>query len=239
MNSKERQEQLNAMKVAELKALATEYQIKVSGKKADIIQQLLNYEGERDNAEAQMPEPEFQVAQDELEISNAMLAEEEANKPVWWNLVVEMNKDSEGNPVVFEHVKDRTHIQQILLHTCRDLYLDSQRAIKASNGDKNVKQFGPVFVSKKHNGLRMKDSMAKATVKSAAEKVFSKEEQKKFIVLNPETKHTEFKKATLILEKLDGAGLITGEKTDKDYAKFYTVNPEEILAFLKAVGCLK
>jgi hypothetical protein len=215
MNSKERQEQLNAMKVAELKALAAEYQIKVSGKKADIIQQLLNYESERDNAE------------------------EEANKPVWWNLVVEMNKDSEGNPVVFEHVKDRTKVQQILLHTCRDLYLDSQRAIKASNGDKNVKQFGPVFVSKKHNGLRMKDSMAKATVKSAAEKVFSKEEQKKFIVLNPETKHTEFKKATLILEKLDGAGLITGEKTDKDYAKFYTVNPEEILAFLKAVGCLK
>ena len=44
MNLKERQEQLNTMKVADLKALAAEYQIKVSGKKADIIQQLLNFE---------------------------------------------------------------------------------------------------------------------------------------------------------------------------------------------------
>jgi hypothetical protein len=153
-------------------------------------------------------------------------------------LVTEMNM-KDGQPFVYKHVVDRPLLQQIMLNVCRDLYLDSQRAIKAANGDKTVKQFGPVYVGKKHSGLHMKDAMAKSTVKTAAEKVLNKEQQKKYIVLNPGTKHTEFKQAVQILDKLDSAGLITGEKTDKDYAKFYSVHPEKILAFLDAVGCLK
>ena len=232
MNLKERQEQLNAMKVAELKALAAEYQIKVSGKKADIIQELINYEGERD-----MREPELQVAQDELAICNEMLAEK-VQKPYWSGLVCQMNT-KDGKPHVYEHMADRPLLQQILLYACRDLYLDSQRAVKAANGDKSVKQFGPTFVSKKHKCVCMKDAMAKGAVKESAKKVLSEEQQKKYIALNTSTKHTEFKQAVQVLEKLDGAGLIKGHDTDKSYAKFYTVYPDEILAFLKAVGCLK
>lgn len=218
MNTEMRRNELTAMKVVELKELAKGYGIKVSGKKAEIIEQILNYEWELNDQESQ-------AANDE--------------EPVWWNLVVEMNNDKNGNAIVYEHTTDRPLLQQILLHTCRELYLDSQRAIKASNGDKSVKQFGPVFVSKKHNGLRMKDAMAKSTVKAAAEKVLPKDLQKKYLVINPTTKHTEFKQAVQVLDKLNGAGLIHGDDTDKDYAKFYSVNPEEILAFLKAVGCLK
>ena len=149
-----------------------------------------------------------------------------------------MNK-KKGEPFTYEHTTDRPLLQQILLHTCRDLYLDAQRAIKVANGDKSVKAFGPVYVAKKHNGLRMKDSMAKGVVKGAAEKVLSKEQQKKFFVLNQETKHVEFKQAVQILDKLNDAGLIYGEDTDKEYAKFYSVYPEELLAFMKTVGCLK
>lgn len=218
MNTEMRRNELTAMKVVELKELAKGYGIKVSGKKAEIIEQILNYEWELNDQESQ-------AANDE--------------EPVWWNLVVEMNNDKNGNAIVYEHTTDRPLLQQILLHTCRELYLDSQRAIKASNGDKSVKAFGPVFVSKKHNGLRMKDAMAKSTVKAAAEKVLPKDLQKKYLVVNPTTKHTEFKQAVQVLDKLNGAGLIHGDDTDKDYAKFYSVNPEEILAFLKAVGCLK
>ena len=217
MNTELRRNELAAMKVAELKALATEYGFKVSGKKAEIIEEILNYE-------CNLNDEETQAANDEC--------------PIWWNLVCEMNM-KDGQPFVYEHVADRPLLQQIMLNVCRDLYLDSQRAVKAANGDKTVKQFGPVYVGKKHCGLHMKDAMAKSTVKTAAEKVLSKEQQKKYIVLNPATKHTEFKQAVQVLDKLDGAGLITGEKTDKDYAKFYSVHPEEILAFLKAVGCLK
>lgn len=218
MNTELRRKELTAMKVAELKTLATEYGIKVSGKKAEIIEQILNREWE-------LNDEELQAANDEI--------------PVWWNLVCEMNTDKDGNSIVYEHVTDRPLLQQIMLHTCRDIYLDALRAIKAANGDKSVKQFGPVYVGKKHNGLHMKDSMAKATVKEAAKKVLSKEQQKKYIVLNTETKHTEFKQAIQVLDKLNDAGLITGEKTDKEYAKFYSVNPETILAFLQNVGCLK
>ena len=173
-------------------------------------------------------ELEYQAAIKEAEVQST-----------WWNLVCEMNTDKDGNSIVYEHVADRPLLQQIMLNVCKDLYLDSLRAVKASNGDKSVKQFGPTFVSKKHNGIRMKDAMAKGAVKSAAEKVLSKEQQKKYITLNPNTKHTEFKQAVQVLNKLDGAGLIHGEETDKDYAKFYSVNPGKILAFLKAVGCPK
>ena len=217
MNKETRRQELEAMKVAELKTLAAEYQFKVTGKKAEIIEQILNFEWDIYVEEGQADNDE---------------------NPVWWNLVCEMNT-KDGQAITYERTTDRPLLQQILLHVCRDLYLDSQRAIKVSNGDKDVKQFGPVFASKKYNALCMKDAMAKGAVKSAAEKVLSKEQQKKFIVLNPETKHSEFKQAIQVLDKLDGAGLITGEKTDKDYAKFYSVNPDEILAFLKAVGCLK
>ena len=217
MNTELRRNELTAMKVAELKTLATEYGFKVSGKKAEIIEEILNYECNLNDEEAQATNDEC---------------------PVWWNLVCEMNV-KDGQPFVYEHVADRPLLQQIMLNVCRDLYLDSQRAIKASNGYKSVKAFGPVFVSKKHNGLRMKDAMAKSTVKAAAEKVLPKDLQKKYLVVNPTTKHTEFKQAVQVLDKLNGAGLIHGDDTDKDYAKFYSVNPEEILAFLKAVGCLK
>ena len=217
MNTELRRNELTAMKVAELKELAAGYELKVSGKKTEIIEQILNHEWD-------LNDEELQAANDEC--------------PVWWNLVCEMNV-KDGQPFVYEHVADRPLLQQIMLNVCRDLYLDSQRAIKASNGDKSVKAFCPVFVSKKHNGLRMKDAMAKGTVKAAAEKVLSKDLQKKYIVVNPETKHAEFKQAVQVLDKLNGAGLIHGDDTDKDYAKFYSVHPEEILAFLKAVGCLK
>ena len=209
MNTELRRNELTAMTVAQLKELAAEYQFKVSGKKAEIIEQILSFEHDL-NDEA----------------------------PVWWNLVCEMNT-KDGKPFVYEHIVDRPLLQQILLNTCRDLYLDTQRAVKSANGDKSVKQFGPTFVSKKHNSICMKDAMAKGTVKSAAEKVLSKEQQKKFIVLNQSTKHTEFKQAVQVLNKLDDAGLIVGHDTDKDYAKFYSVKPDEILAFLHAVGCLK
>ena len=217
MNTELRRKELSAMTVAQLKALAAEYQLKVSGKKVEIIEQILNREWE-------LNDEELQAANDE--------------EPVWWNLVCEMNM-KDGKEFVYEHVADRPLLQQIMLHTCRDIYLDALRAIKAANGDKNVKQFGPVYVGKKRSGLHMKDSMAKATVKEAAKKVLSKEQQKKYIVLNTETKHTEFKQAVQILNKLDDAGLIHGEATDKDYAKFYTINPETILTFLQNVGCLK
>lgn len=218
MNTELRRNELTAMKVAELKELAVGYELKVSGKKSEIVEQILNYE-------LDLNDEELQAANDEC--------------PVWWNMVCDMNKDSDGNPFVYEHVADRPWLQQIMLHVCRDLYLDSQRAIKASNGDKTVKQYGPVYVAKKYNGLRMKDANAKSTVKTAAEKVLPKELQKKYLVVNPTTKHTEFKQAVQVLDKLNEAGLIHGDDTDKDYAKFYSVNPEEILAFLKAVGCLK
>lgn len=219
MNTELRRQELTALKVAELKTLAAEYGIKVSGKKAEIIKQLLDFE--------------WNINDKELH------ADDDDDCPVWWSLVCEMNTDKDGNSIVYEHVADRPLLQQIMLNVCRDLYLDAQRAIKAANGDKTVKQFGPVYVGKKHSGLHMKDAMAKATVKEAAKKVLSKEQQGKYIVLNPETKHTEFKQAVQVLEKLDNAGLIHGETTDKEYAKFYSVYPEEILAFLKAVGCLK
>lgn len=156
----------------------------------------------------------------------------------WWPLVREMNT-KDGQWTEYSTISERPLLQQILLHACRDLYLDSQRAIKVSNGDKSVKQFGPVFVSKKHDALCMKDAMAKATVKSAAEKVLSKDLQKKFILLNPNTKKTEFKQAVQVLDKLSNAGLIQAHDTDKDYAKFYSVHPEEIITFLRVVGCLK
>lgn len=157
---------------------------------------------------------------------------------LWMNLVNEMNM-KDGKPHVYEHTVDRPVLQQIMLHVCRDLYLDTLRAVKVANGDKTAKQFGPTFVSKKHKCICMKDAMAKGAVKVAAEKVLSKEQQQKFIVFNPTTKHTEFKQAVQVLEKLDYAGLINGHDTDKDYAKFYTVYPEEILQFLQTVGCLK
>lgn len=218
MNTELRRNELTAMTVAQLKELAAEYQFKVSGKKADIIEQIFNFE-------CSLNDEETHVANNE--------------NPVWWNLVCEMNTDKDGNSIVYEHVADRPLLQQIMLNVCRDLFLDSQRAIKTANGDKSVKQFGPTFVSKKHNGIHMKDAMAKGTVKYAAEKVLSKEQQKKFIVFNPTTKHTEFKQAVQILNKLNDAGLITGKDTDKEYAKFYTVHPNEILAFMQHVGCLK
>ena len=218
MNTDLRRKELAAMKVAELKALAAEYGFKVSGKKANIIEEILNIEEELNDEESQ-------AGQDET--------------PEWWYLVCEMNTSKDGAKVAYAHVADRPLLQQILLHVCRDLYLDSQRAVKAANGDKSVKQFGPVFVSKKHNGLRMKDTMAKATVKAAAEKILTKEQQKKLFVLNQESKHVEFKQAVQILDKLNSAGLIYGEATDKEYAKFYSVYPDELMAFLKAVGCLK
>ena len=218
MNTETRKQELEAMTVAQLKDLAAEYEIKVPRKKSDIIEELLNFEWD-------LNDEELQAAKDE--------------EPTWWNLVCEMNTDKDGNSIAYEHVVDRPLLQQIMLNVCRDLYLDALRAVKAAKGDKSVKQFGPTFVSKKHNGIRMKDAMAKGAVKSAAEKVLSKEQQKKFILLNTETKHTEFKQAVQVLDKLDGAGLIVGEKTDKDYAKFYSVYPDEILAFLQAVGCLK
>ena len=216
MNTETRRQELEAMKVAELKEIVKGYQLKVSSKnKAKLISDIIACE-------------QF----------DSYVRQAQESNPVWYGLVCEMNT-KDGQTVVYEHTTDRPLLQQILLCVCRDLYLDSQRAIKVSNGDKDVKQFGPVFASKKYNALCMKDAMAKGAVKSAAEKVLSKEQQKKFIVLNPETKHSEFKQAVQVLDKLDGAGLITGEKTDKDYAKFYSVNPDEILAFLKAVGCLK
>lgn len=217
MNTETRRQELETMTVAQLKDLAAEYQFKVSGKKAKIIEEILNYEWD-------LNDEELQAARDE--------------EPTWWSLVCEMNM-KDGNPFVYEHMTDRPLLQQIMLHTCRALYLDSQRAIKANSGDKTVKQFGPVYFAKKYNCLCMRDAMAKGAVKAAAEKVLSKEQQKKFIVLNPSTKHSEFKQAVQVLNKLDDAGLITGKETDKDYAKFYSVNPEEILTFLRAVGCLK
>ena len=195
--------------------------------------------------EYQVEEEQEEVHQEpkQEEIQQQNQGQEQKEEPhqeqaKWWNLVCEMNKKN-GQPFNYEHFADRPEMQRILLTVCRDLYLDCRRAVKVSNGDKTVEQFGPVFVSKKHNGLRMKDSMAKGTVKAAAEKILSKEQQKKFIVLNTATKHMEFKQATQILAKLNDAELIVGEKTDKDYAMFYSVNPEAILAFLNAVGCLK
>lgn len=229
MNTELRRNELTAMKVTELKALAAEYQFKVTGKKAEIIEQILEFEWDLNDEESQAADDDFDYFERK---------QQEESNPVWWNLVCEMNiKD--GQPFVYEHVADRPLLQQIMLNVCRDLYLDAQRAVKVSNGDKSVKQFGPTFVSKKHNCICMKDAMAKGAVKSAAEKVLSKEQQKKFIVLNTETKHKEFKQAVQVLNKLDDAGLISGKETDKDYAKFYSVNHEEILAFLKTVGCLK
>lgn len=216
MNVKERQEQLNKLTVAELKTIVKGYELKVSGKnKAKLISDIIACE-QFDNHVRQAKE----------------------SRPVWHGLVCEMNM-KDGNPFVYEHVADRPLLQQIILNVCRDLYLDAQRAVKVSNGDKSVKQFGPTFVSKKHNSICMKDAMAKGAVKAAAEKVLSKEQQKKFIVLNQETKHTEFRQAVQVLDKLDDAGLISGKETDKDYAKFYSVEPNEILSFLQAVGCLK
>ena len=157
----------------------------------------------------------------------------DSEKAVWQELVAEMNNKE------YATITERPLLQQILLHTCRDLYLDTQRAVKAANGDKSVKQFGPTFISKKHNSICMKDAMAKGAVKAAAEKVLNEEQQKKYIVFNAETKHKEFRQAVQVLNKLDAAGLIVGKETDKEYAKFYSVNPGEILAFLKVVGCLK
>lgn len=220
MNTELRRNELTAMKVAELKELAAGYELKVSGKKAEIIEQILNHEWD-------LNDEELQAANDE--------------EPVWWNLVCEMNK-KDGQPFVYEHVADRPLLQQIMLHTCRDLYLDSQRAVKAANGDKSVKRYGSVYVATKeeHKGkLCMKDANAKRTVKLAAEKVLTKEQQKKYFVANKETKHTEFKQAVQLLQKLHDAGLIHGEDTDKNYAKFYSVYPDEILAFLNAVGCIR
>jgi hypothetical protein len=157
---------------------------------------------------------------------------QEQGQEQWWNLIKEMNAKG------YSTLTDRPLLQQILLHVCRDLVLDSRRAVKVSNGDKTVKQFGPTFVSKKHGGICMKDAMAKGVVKKAAEKVLSKEQQKKYITLNSETRHTEFKQAVQVLEKLSNAELIIAQDTDKEYAKFYSVNPHDILAFLQNVGCL-
>lgn len=211
LNVKERQEQLNKMKVAELKELAKGYGIKVSGsKKAELIDNILMIEEEIHDEEYQ------------------------AELPTWWNLVVEMNM-KDGKSHVYESVKDRPLLQQIILYALRDLYLDTKRAIKVAEGKASKEEkFGPVFVAKNYdNKFRMKDKMAKSTIKSAAEKVLSKEQQKKFIV------DGKFKQAVQILDKLDNAYLIHGDKTDKEYAKFYSVYPDEIYAFLDAVGCLK
>ena len=339
MNTELRRQELANMKVAELKALASEYQFTVSGKKAEIIEQILDFEWDLNDEELQATNEDykhFEIIQminslkemsneEKVEIINSISGEnktlddilkeaeetqfaqlmEEANvniislakegdagirflanlrgmaqlfvsndtsnaiinvfikylryrieelecqthkqehqvqKDVQFssidNLITFMNT-KDGKPFMYEHVADRPLLQQILLHVCRALYLDSQRAIKVANGNKEVKQFGPVYVGKKHSGLHMKDSMAKGMVKAAAEKVLPKELQKKFITLNTETKHTEFKQAVQVLDKLHDAGLIHGEETDKEYAKFYTVYPDEILAFLQAVGCLK
>jgi hypothetical protein len=245
LNTELRQKELEAMKVAELKELIKGYGFsRISGlKKLELVQVILDYEYENDE-ESQAANEDFDYKSLYFESFTEKAPEiqqdiqNNENNPIWWNLVCEMNM-KDNQPFIYEHVADRPLLQQIMLNVCRDLYLDSQRAIKAFNGDKTVKQFGPVYVGKKHSGLHMKDAMAKATVKAAAEKVLSKDLQKKFIVLNPETKHTEFRQAVQVLNKLNGAGLIHGDDTDKEYAKFYSVYPEEILAFLKAVGCLK
>lgn len=210
LNIKERKEQLNKMKVAELKELCKGHGIKVSGKKAELINNILMIEEEIHDEEYQ------------------------AELPTWWNLVVEMNM-KDGETHVYESVKDRPLLQQIMLYALRDLYLDTKRATKVAKGKASKEEkFGPVFVAKNYdNEFRMKDKMAKSTIKSAAEKVLSKEQQKKFIV------DGKFKQAVQILDKLDNACLIHGDDTDKDYAKFYSVYPEEILSFLEAVGCLK
>lgn len=218
MNAELRRKELKAMKVADLKALAAEYQVQVSGKKSEIVEQILELELEYDANNNEESE-----------------AEKATNEnPVWWNLVCRMNS-VDGAPVVYKNITDRPQLQQILLHVCKDLILDADRAVKATNGDKTVKQFGPVFVSKKHKALCMKDAMAKGAVKSAAEKVLTKEQQKIHLVFNQETKHTEFKQAVQVLELMSNAGLIVAHDTDKDYAKFYTVKPNELIAFLKAV----
>ena len=237
MNKEERQKQLKEMKMADLKELAERYELKVSSKKkADFVDAILESELEADiDYEDEAAQEDFDYYES---LANQEAQEEIAQNPVWYNLVCEMNM-KDGQPFVYEHVADRPLLQQIMLNVCRDLYLDSKRAVKVANGDKTVKGYGPVFVSKKHNGLRMKDAMAKGAVKAAAEKVLSKDLQKKYLVINQETKHIEFKQAVQVLDKLNGAGLIHGENTDKDYAKFYTANPDEILAFLQAVGCLK
>lgn len=214
LNTELRKEQLNKMKVAELKELAAKgYGFKVSGKKAEIIEEILNYEWD-------LYDEELQAANDEV--------------PTWWNLVCEMNM-KDGQPFVYEHVSDRPLLQQIMLYVVRDLCLDTKRAIKVANGKaEKEERFGPVFIAKNYNNeFRMKDVMAKSTVKTAAIKVLSKEQQQKFIV------DGKFKQASQVLERLDNAGLIHGDCTDKEYAKFYTVHPEEMLAFLEAVGCLK
>jgi hypothetical protein len=80
----------------------------------------------------------------------------------------------------------------------------------------------------------MKDSRAKACVKAVANNILSAEDKKKYL-----DDKGNLKSAAVVLQKLDKAGLIIGNNTDKDYAKFYTVNPEKILSFLQDVGYLK
>ena len=60
MNTELRREELTAMKVAELKALATEYGFKVSGKKAEIIEEILNYEWDLNDEESQAANEDFE-----------------------------------------------------------------------------------------------------------------------------------------------------------------------------------
>lgn len=152
-------------------------------------------------------------------------------------LVTEMGMKN-GKPYEYKSMEERPIGQQLVLHTCRDLYLDAIRARKSAAGDKSVKSYGYVFVATKSDKykdqLRMKDAKAKACVKAVAGRILSDEDKKKYL-----DDKGNLKQVSAILNRLHGAGLIHGDDTDKDYAKFYSVYPDKILTFLDVVGCLK
>jgi hypothetical protein len=258
MNLKERQEQLNTMTIQVLKDTFKPIyglSFKRCKRKADIIAEIVDYEiflaetyeecngleGAYDFAVARKAKHE-ENRQAKRDAKNVVSTQASNEDKTWWNLVVEMNM-KDGNPHVYEHTKDRPMLDQVLLYTVREIYYDAQRAERVFNGTarKTDKKFGSVFVAskKQYSGLFMKDNMAKGLVKSVANNVINKENRKEHFHINEATHKEEYNDVVLILSKLENAGLIYGNKTDKEYAKFYSVHPDKLLAFLNAVGCLK